>query len=171
MKQNRFMALKTAALALLFGLTIAACGGKAQAQTGGSGGGSANAQPGGTETASSSAETANKPKDKSIDDLLAFFRDSGIAVSETSKISPYSVLATDGREAKLDGALVHIYQYDAANERGKSILQDTEKTGILAPYGDRGFCRVRGAFIITSSGINNIGQAEKEKIASVFQKF
>ncbi|GMO53988.1 MAG: hypothetical protein Pg6C_20360 [Treponemataceae bacterium] len=108
----------------------------------------------------------------SIDGLLAFFKKSGIAVSNKETLMYQFVKgAKDGCRVELNGESVEIYKFDATVEEGKTILANAEKDGTFLIGTLKMSCLVKGPFIIsTSSLFGGLPQEAKEKISGVLQK-
>lgn len=104
---------------------------------------------------------------KSIDDLLVFFKNSGVTVSEKEDFWFQMTGAIDGCRTKLDGASVEIFKFDSATKGGKTILQNAERSGTFpSVLGMQIPCLVNGSFIIVPQG-----GGQQEKVVSIFKKF
>lgn len=76
-----------------------------------------------------SAEKAKEQGEKTLDDMMQYLRDQGIAVEDEQTLDAIEFAAYDGRSFSVDGTQMYLYRIDTNDETMQKVIAQLKQAG------------------------------------------
>ena len=76
-----------------------------------------------------SAEKAKEHGEKTLDDMMQYLRDQGIAVEDEQTLDAIEFAAYDGRSFSVDGTQMYLYRIDTNDETMQKVIAQLKQDG------------------------------------------